>query len=133
MRYSRLTRRSADIPSRRARPPQLDGSRVTGLPPVATAPQKPPHQHERYRGTPWKVLDIETGGSCLGHAPHRHYRLVERGMLSALRRKRDSEVAVGQQYRKSDALLIVWEVKSVFVGTEGMPYAVIVQIGVEPV
>jgi hypothetical protein len=49
-------------------------------------------------------------------------------MLSALRRKRDSEVAVGQQYRKSDALLIVWEVTSVFVGTDGMPYAAIVRV-----
>lgn len=49
-------------------------------------------------------------------------------MLSALRRKRDSEVAVGQQYRKSDALLIVWEVTSVFVGTDGMPYAAIVRL-----
>lgn len=50
-------------------------------------------------------------------------------MLSALiRRKRDSEVAVGQRYRKRDAQLIVWEVVSVFVGTDGMPYAGIVRV-----
>lgn len=50
-------------------------------------------------------------------------------MLSALmKRKRDSEVAVGQRYRKRDAQLIVWEVISVFVGTDGMPYAGIVRV-----
>lgn len=46
-------------------------------------------------------------------------------MLST--RKRDSEVAVGQRYRKSDAPLIVWEVVSLFIGTDGMPYAGIVR------
>lgn len=46
-------------------------------------------------------------------------------MLST--RKRDSEVAVGQRYRKSDAPLIVWEVVSLFTGTDGMPYAGIVR------
>ena len=48
-------------------------------------------------------------------------------MLSSLKRKRDSDVEVGQRYRKRDAPLIVWEVTSVFIGTDGMPYAAIVR------
>ncbi len=49
-------------------------------------------------------------------------------MLSSLKRKRDAEIAVGQRYRKRDAQLIVWEVTTLFVGTDGMPYAGIVRV-----
>jgi hypothetical protein len=44
-------------------------------------------------------------------------------MFSVLRRRRSPEIAVGARYRRRDALHIVWEVYSLFVGTDGLPYA----------
>jgi hypothetical protein len=44
-------------------------------------------------------------------------------MFSVLRRRRSPEIAVGARYRRRDAPHIVWEVYSLFVGTDGLPYA----------
>ena len=44
-------------------------------------------------------------------------------MFSVLRRRRSPEIAVGARYRRRDALTIVWEVYSLFIGTDGLPYA----------
>lgn len=45
-------------------------------------------------------------------------------MFSVLRRRRRvAEISVGARYCRRDAPHIVWEVYSLFVGTDGMPYA----------
>jgi len=45
-------------------------------------------------------------------------------MFSVLRRRRRTpEIAVGARYFRRDAPTIIWEVYSLFVGTDGMPYA----------
>ena len=45
-------------------------------------------------------------------------------MFSVLRRRRRApEISVGTRYCRRDAPNIVWEVYSLFVGTDGMPYA----------
>lgn len=45
-------------------------------------------------------------------------------MFSVLRRRRRiPEIAVGARYFRRDAPTIIWEVYSLFVGTDGMPYA----------
>ena len=45
-------------------------------------------------------------------------------MFSVLRRRRRApEIAVGARYFRRDAPNIVWEVYSLFVGTDGMAYA----------
>jgi len=45
-------------------------------------------------------------------------------MFSVLRRRRRApEISVGARYCRRDAPNIVWEVYSLFVGTDGMPYA----------
>ena len=50
-------------------------------------------------------------------------------MFSALtKRKRQSKVSVGQRYQKRDAPLVVWEVTSLFRGTDGMPYASMIRV-----
>jgi hypothetical protein len=50
-------------------------------------------------------------------------------MFSALtKRKRQSKVSVGQRYQKRDAPLVVWEVISLFRGTDGMPYAAMLRV-----
>jgi hypothetical protein len=56
-------------------------------------------------------------------------RILERittgfAMFSVLRRRRRiAEISVGARYCRRDAPHIVWEVYSLFVGTDGMPYA----------
>jgi hypothetical protein len=56
-------------------------------------------------------------------------RILERittgfAMFSVLRRRRrTNEISVGARYCRRDAPHIVWEVYSLFVGTDGMPYA----------
>ena len=46
------------------------------------------------------------------------------GMFSVLRRRRRApEISVGARYCRRDASNIVWEVYSLFTGTDGMPYA----------
>jgi hypothetical protein len=45
-------------------------------------------------------------------------------MFSVLRRRRRApEIAVGARYFRRDAPHIVWEVYSLFIGTDGMAYA----------
>jgi hypothetical protein len=44
-------------------------------------------------------------------------------MFSVLRRRRSPEIAVGARYSRRDAPTIVWEVYSLFLGTDGLPYA----------
>jgi hypothetical protein len=45
-------------------------------------------------------------------------------MFSVLRRRRRApEIAVGARYFRRDAPMIIWEVYSLFVGTDGMAYA----------
>ncbi|HZT19845.1 MAG TPA: hypothetical protein VFA23_10605 [Dongiaceae bacterium] len=45
-------------------------------------------------------------------------------MFSVLRRRRrNPEISVGARYCRRDAPSIVWEVYSLFTGTDGMPYA----------
>lgn len=50
-------------------------------------------------------------------------------MFAALRnRGKNVDVTIGQRFRKADAPLIVWEVASMFDGTDGVPYAGIICI-----
>lgn len=50
-------------------------------------------------------------------------------MFSVLsRRRRDYDVAVGQRYRKREAPRIVWQVESLFDGTDGVAYAAMFRI-----
>jgi len=50
-------------------------------------------------------------------------------MFASLRNKtRESGVAVGQRYRKSDAPRIVWEVARTFSGTDGVSYAALINM-----
>ena len=56
-------------------------------------------------------------------------RIIERitsglAMFSVLRRRRrTAEISIGARYCRRDAPHIVWEVYSLFVGTDGMSYA----------
>jgi len=44
------------------------------------------------------------------------------------RRQRESEINIGQRFRKAEAARIVWEVASLFRGTDGKPYAQLIRI-----
>ena len=44
------------------------------------------------------------------------------------RRQRGSEINIGQRFCKAEASRIVWEVASLFRGTDGKPYAQLIRI-----
>ena len=54
--------------------------------------------------------------------------LVAHGLVGVARRHRGLEINVGQRFRKAEAARIVWEVASIFRGTDGKPYAQLIRI-----
>ena len=67
--------------------------------------------------------ELEIPGNCV--AVLLMIRIINGiAMFSVLRRRRRTpEIAVGARYFRRDAPNIIWEVYSLFVGTDGMAYA----------